>query len=77
MQHLVKLQQSRQFHLFVATLVSYRQLQLMLQFEQQVVFLNLMNLICHLLEQLLELELVSELGLELELVSMVDLDPVC
>ena len=62
-----------QLHLFVAMLVSDRQLQLMLQFEQQVVFLNLMNLTCLLLAQHLELAVELELGL----VLMVDLDSVC
>lgn len=68
-------QKLMQIHLFVAMLVSYRQLQLMLQFEQQVVCLNLMNLICLLLAQHLELGLVLELGLGL--MSMVDFDSVC
>lgn len=66
-----------QLHLFVAMLVSDRQLQLMLQFEQQVVFLNLMNLTCLLLAQHLELAVELELGLVLGLVLMVDLDSVC
>lgn len=66
-----------QLHLFVAMLVSDRQLQLMLQFEQQVVSLNLMNLTCLLLAQHLELAVELELGLVLGLVLMVDLDSVC
>lgn len=66
-----------QLHLFVAMLVSDRQLQLMLQFEQQVVSLNLMNLTCLLLTQHLELAVELELGLVLGLVLMVDLDSVC
>ena len=66
-----------QLHLFVAMLVSDRQLQLMLQFGQQVVFLNLMNLTCLLLAQHLELAVELELGLVLGLVLMVDLDSVC
>ena len=66
-----------QLHLFVAMLVSDHQLQLMLQFEQQVVFLNLMDLTCLLLAQHLELAVELELGLVLGLVLMVDLDSVC